>query len=154
MMCFRISGTNQTLRTGGSSGGNSGQDLYNLVNEIWGVGSGVVARAGGGIPNATPMTSPGPFNQVATVASNNDSVTMEPAVPGNYEWVDNAGASTLAIYSLQANAANANNAADVIVPHGSTAANADNVAITLATGHSTLFICFTAGVWKQIADWS
>jgi hypothetical protein len=126
-------------------------DMSKFFNMVLGAQSGVAAHAGGGIPLATPIGLG--FTSVDTVATIADSVMLPPAITSAVCWVFNGGAASLSIYNLQSNS-QTGGATDVIVPHGSATPNGGAVAITLAVGHGTVFVCMKPGVWKQIADFA
>lgn len=60
------------------------------------VADGVVARAGGGHANATPL--PGAINNVARVLTVADSVSLLQMVPGEMIWVINTGVQAAQVY--------------------------------------------------------
>lgn len=126
-------------------------DLNRFFNMTLGSQSGLVAKAGGGIPGATVANFG--FNSFTTVATAADSAMLPPATINGWCWIINGGANSMSIYNVQSNYNNGSTT-DVIVPHGSAAPNAGNAAITLATGHATLFICIGVGAWKQVADFA
>lgn len=128
-----------------------GTDLTKFFNLVLGSQSAITAGAGGGIPNAKPLSVG--FNEITTVGTAADSVMLPAAVVNSMVWILNSGALSTNIYNWQYNAA-ANGAADVAMPHGSVTPNASNAAIALASGHATLFICSSLGRWKQIADFA
>lgn len=128
-----------------------GTDMTKFFNMVIGSQSGLVAHAGGGIPAATVLNFG--FNTVGVVATTGDSVVLPPAIVNGWCWVINNGAATLNIYTLQSNSNNGS-VADVATPHGSVIPNAGNAAVTLATGHATLFVCIGLGAWKQVADFA
>lgn len=117
----------------------TGSELLQLINALFSVaGSGakITALAGGG------AGGPGlnyAINTVATVASNNDSVTLPPAVAGQRVVVNNDGASTLAVWG---------NGTDTIVAEGSTSGSAATHATQL-TGVCATYWCVSPGLWKQ-----
>jgi hypothetical protein len=122
--------------------------LTTLVNFLFGVTTGLVALAGGGQPGATGLAYG--YNEVDTVASNNDSVQLPPALPGTFCTIYAAGVDTLAIY---ANASpNQNNASvlDQMIAVNTNTKTAAASDITLTAGHTTSFMCTTAGLWKQM----
>ena len=127
------------------------QDLGKFFNMVLGAQSGVVAHPGGGIPLAAPLQYG--FNSVDTVATAADSVMLPPAIINGWVWVFSGGAASMNIYNTQANPQNGG-VTDVIVPHGAAAANGGAVAIALAVGHCSLFVCVTLGKWKQVADFA
>jgi hypothetical protein len=128
----------------------SGEDLRNFFNMILGARSGITALANGGIPGATQLYVG--WNEVDTVASDSDSCILPPAIVNAFVMVLNLGGHTLDIYNQQLNYQTG--LTDTITPHGSVTPNAGNAAVTLATGHCSLFFCSTLGSWKQVADFS
>jgi hypothetical protein len=121
--------------------------LTQLTQFTLGTINSLTALAGGGQPGATQLAYGD--NEVDTTASNNDSVQLPLALVGATCNIYNGGASTLAIY---ANAAtNSNNGAvlDQMVAVNTLTKTAAASSITLATAHTTSFICTTAGLWKQ-----
>lgn len=124
-----------------------GGDLKNLVDFIFSssVPTTRTALAGGGAPGAPTMSLY--FNRIDVVATNNDSAIINrPAVPGTSLYVDNMGASTLAIFPMQSNINNGN-AADQIIPHASVTPGAST---TQATGIVGFYFCDKLGFWKQM----
>ena len=123
------------------------EGLSQLAQFALGTVNSITALAGGGQPGAAALAYGD--NEVATVATNNDSVQLPLAIPGASCSIYNAGASTLAVY---ANAApNTNNAAvaDQMIAANTNTKTAANAAISVSSGHTTSFICTTAGLWKQ-----
>jgi hypothetical protein len=59
--------------------------------------TGIVARAGGLRPNATPLTAA--INNVTVSAASGDSVALPPAVGGQEVVVVNSGASAIQVYA-------------------------------------------------------
>jgi hypothetical protein len=126
-------------------------DMSKFFNMVLGAVAGVTAHAGGGIPLATPINLG--FTSVDTVATAADSVVLPPAIVSARCTIFNGGAASLSIYNLQSNS-QTGGASDAIIPHGSAVPNAGNVAITLAVGHGTTFVCMRPGYWKQVADFA
>lgn len=99
--------------------------------------SGLVALAGGGQPAVDGATQLDyGFNEVATVASNNDSVVLPPAVKGATCLVANDGASTLAVFPFLAT--------DTI--NGGVA----GASVTQATTKHAAYFCYATGKWSRI----
>lgn len=121
-----------------------GGELQTLASMLFGVKTGIVALAGGGLSAATPALIYG-FNSVDTVASSSDSVVLPPAIPGATAIVTNPSATTLAVFGLGSNPSN-NNTADVIAPSTS---NTTATSQTIATTKTADFYCFKIGVWKM-----
>lgn len=123
-----------------------GSDLMQLVNALFGVKTGIVAKAGGGQAGATQLT--GAINRVDTVVTNSDSVMLPLAIPGAAVKVYNNSANLLAIFGSPSNPNNAN-AGDTIAASGSNAQQPTATGITLATTLIAEFDCFVLGQWKQ-----
>lgn len=119
-----------------------GSDLQTQAKMLFQTVAGITALAGGGLTGA-PVLGLG-NNEVDTVATNNDSVALPPAVPGLTINVYNATGQTLAVF---ANGSNPNNAftADTIIPSTTNVAAASQ---TIATAKVAQFFCFKAGIWK------
>jgi len=122
-----------------------GQELTNLVNDLYSTASGIVAYPGGTLAAATPRLTSN-YNEVGTVATTNDSVVAPATIIGGEFIVNNNGANTLTIFAVTTNPGNGN-AADGISASGSTTTA---TSITLASGKVAIFSCFKAGVWKQM----
>lgn len=122
--------------------------LTRLANYTIGYQNSLTALAGGGQAGATPLATG--FNEVDTVATNNDSVMLPAAIPGSSVDIYNAGANTLAIY---ANVAQSNgSSADQMIAKSTNAKTGAAASITIASGHSTVFVCTTLGLFKQLYD--
>jgi hypothetical protein len=117
------------------------------------VTNGIVALAGGALTAATPVLSTG-FNEVLTVVTANDSVVLPPAIMGASCLVHDmqATTATMKIYA-GANPFN-NNVVDGIIAHGAVVVTAGSTGVTLALGHTSLFVCTTQGQWKQVGDFA
>ena len=126
------------------------QDLTKLANYTIGANTGVTAQAGGAQAGSPVMQYS--FNDVTVIASANDSVQLPPALPGAYVVVNAQGANTLRIYAGIAPNVQNGNVVDQIIAHGSTALTANGTAITIASGHTSDFVCTTIGQWKQQSD--
>jgi hypothetical protein len=124
-----------------------GGELQQQANLLFSAQTGIVAAAGGGQANATPLTSA--LNRVDTIATNSDSVMLPPAVPGQQVTVKNNTANTLAIFGQVSNALNANSVGDTIATSQSNTQQPTATGITLATTLTARFICFTAGQWQE-----
>jgi hypothetical protein len=127
-------------------------DLTKLANYTLGTTSGITALAGGGQTGATLLGIG--YNEVDTVATNDDSVMLPPAIPGSFCFVNNAGANTLYIYANTSNPSNVSATtgaaiADQMIATNTNAKTAATGDISLASGHCTLFVCTTIGLWKQ-----
>lgn len=119
-----------------------GGELQTLAQLLFGSKNGVVALAGGGATGAPQINAT--FTQVATVASDNDSVVAPQALPGTTFYIDNAGGHTLAVFGLPTNPATG--VADTISARGGVTFAAS---VTQATGVPAQYICTVAGQWKQ-----
>ena len=129
-----------------------GGDMTKFYGYNLGAQGGLTALAGGAVASATQL-NPG-LNRVTTVASSNDSTVLPPAVPGTIVWIKNYGSNTMRIYANQANASNpdsnGNAQADNMVASNATSTTASSSAITLASGHQSIFACTTLGLFDQI----
>ena len=92
------------------------------------------------------------YSEVTVIASTNDSVQLPPAIPGAYVLVNASGANTLRIYAGAAPNISNGSALDQIVAHGTVALTANGTAVTIASGHTSDFVCTTPGRWKQQSD--
>jgi hypothetical protein len=140
-----------SLQTGRGSGLIDATEMSKFFNMVLGCANGIVAHAGGGTAAATPLSLG--FNEVDVCATAADSVQLPPAILNAWCWVYNGGAASMNIFSLQSNAQN-NSVTDVTIPHGVVTPNAGTAAVALAVGHTSLFVCMTVGVWKQVADFA
>jgi hypothetical protein len=140
-----------SLQTGRGASLIDSTELSKFFNMVLGCKSGIVAHAGGGQSAATPLSLG--FNEVDTCATAADSVQLPPAILNAWCWVYNGGAASLSIYSLGSNWQNGS-VTDVTIPHGVVPPNAGTAAVTLAVGHTSLFVCMMLGVWKQFADFA
>lgn len=123
-----------------------GGELLEMANQLFSTKAGLTALAGGGQAGATPL--PAAINEVAVVAADNDSAMLPLAVPGAWCFVINDGAHSLQVFG---NPANPNNggAGDTIAPYNSVVQNATAVGVAQVTVKAALYVCFTAGKWKQ-----
>lgn len=103
--------------------------------------SGLTAHAGGGQASATQLTEY--VNEVAVVATANDSVMLPASVPGTLISVINDGAASLQVFGQPG---------DTIAAHGSSAQSASATGVPLAAAGASIFLCFGPGVWKQITS--
>jgi hypothetical protein len=140
-----------SLQTGRGSGLIDATEMSKFFNMVLGCVNGIVAHAGGGVAAATPLNLG--FNEVDVCATAADSVVLPPAIINAWSWVYNGGAASMNVFNLQSNSQN-NSLTDVIIPHGVTTPNAGTAAVALAAGHTSLFVCMTVGVWKQVADFA
>jgi hypothetical protein len=140
-----------SLTTGRGASLIDSAEMSKFFDMVLGCRYGIVAHAGGGQAAATPLSLG--FNEVDTVATAADSVQLPPAILNAWCWVYNGGAASLSIYSLGSNWQNGS-ATDVTIPHGVVTPNAGTAAVTLAVGHTSMFMCMTLGVWKQFADFA
>jgi hypothetical protein len=91
---------------------------------------GLVAHAGGGQANGTPLTTM--LNRVATVATTGDSVLLPVSKPGMVVTVLNGAGNSMNVFPATGEAINALGA---------------NAAFAAATLTVTIFYCLTAGQW-------
>lgn len=125
-----------------------GGECLALANLSLSSKSGLVAFAGGGQTNATPMTAA--INEFATVASANDSGMLPIGLPGLTVNVINDGAQSLQVYGV---ALNPNTGVgDTIAAHGSVNQTATATGVAVASGGAATFYCFAPGKWKQTLD--
>lgn len=122
----------------------TGAQLALFANTAISAKAGIVALAGGTLTANTPVLNQ-TFNSVDTVATNNDSVALPPAIPGRFISIANMGAATLAIFAQTSNFSNSG-AADQIVLQTSTALIAST---TQATGVKADYFCAKIGVWQR-----
>jgi hypothetical protein len=99
----------------------------------------LVAHAGGGQPNALLLLNM--INRIGTVASANDSVRLQPAVPGENVVVMNGGAGN------SMNVFPSSQAQGGIVGGDAINALGANNAFAMAQGAISIFYCWTAGQW-------
>lgn len=123
-----------------------GGELQQLAQSLFSVKTGIVAHAGGGQANATPLTAA--LNRVDTVASASDSVMLPPAIPGARVQVKNNTATLLAIFGVPANANN-DGAGDTIATSQSNTQQPTATGITLATTLTARFDCYVLGQWQE-----
>lgn len=108
-----------------------GNDLNTqLAKPNWQSVSGIVAAAGGGQANATPLFHG--VNEVNTVATAADSVLLPAAVPGKIVVARNATATSMQVFGRGTDTINA-------------AAAATGIAV--AANKSILFFCTQTGIW-------
>jgi hypothetical protein len=123
-----------------------GGDLASMASSLFSTKTSLTALAGGGQAGATPL--PATLNEVDTVVTNNDSVVLPLALPGQQIFVYNASAQTLAVYGQASNPSNGN-AGDTIAAANSTAQQPTATGVTQATATLALYVCVTLGQWKQ-----
>lgn len=123
-----------------------GQLLNQLVGDILSASSGIVALAGGGQVGATPVFPA--FTEVDTVVTNNDSVMLPPALPGQTCIIYNATAQILTVFGQVSNASNAG-AGDTIASASSTAQQPTATGVTQAATLMAIYVCMKLGQWKQ-----
>jgi len=115
----------------------SGNHINGFNNLLTGTATNLTATAGGTAANSLQLSSA--FNEVATVASVDDSVTLPPAKSGlRVTITNNAAANRLKIWA---------NGSDVI----GGGAGAASVTINGAGNLASLFVAVKDGVWRQIA---
>lgn len=105
----------------------------------------VTALPGGGAAGAPVLSLA--YNRVSVVATDNDSVVLPLAIPGNEVIVDNDGVSTLAVFASTSNPDNSGTA-DKIVAQSSLISGGGAASVTQATGISTSYFCTKLGFWK------
>lgn len=120
--------------------------LTQLVNDLYAAKSGIVAFAGGGQVNATPLGQT--FNEVDTVATAADSVQLPAALVGSTVVVYNATAVALQVFGSSSNPSNGG-VGDTIAPNTATAQAATAVGVSQAAVKVAIYICFQPGQWKQ-----
>lgn len=140
-----------SYQAGRGSGLIDSTEMNKFFNMVLGARNGIVAHAGGGVAAATPLSLG--FNSVDTVATAADSLLLPPAIMNAWCWIVNNGAASTSIYNLQSNGQNGG-ATDSVILHGATTIVTGSTAVTLASGHSSLFVCMSLGFWKQIADFA
>lgn len=124
-----------------------GSDLLTLVNLEMKPVKGLTALAGGGQTGATLLT--GAINEVATVASGNDSVMLPLAIPGVTVWVINdSSANSMQVFGQPSNPANGG-AGDTIAPANSVTQAATGTGVGHAATNLGVYVCFALGKWKQ-----
>lgn len=123
-----------------------GQDCFTLARMLVGAVSGIVALAGGGA-NGTSVSYG--MTSVDTVANAGDSIQLAPALPGGWCVVYNNGMNSMQVFGQQANQ-DGSVAGDQLVPNNSLTPAAIGTGIAQASGVVAIYICFTAGVWKQM----
>ena len=130
-----------------------GGELKQLANMFFNYTTGITALAGGGQAGATQLNQG--LNRVDTCATNDDSVMLPFAIPGNQCVVYNNTSSTLSIYGQVANPQNPTTASpqgigDTIAASTSNTQQATATGITLATAKTAIFYCFVLGQWKEV----
>ena len=104
-----------------------------------------MALAGGGQAGATLLVAA--LNRVDTVASGSDSVMLPQAIPGRQVTVYNNSANTLAVFGIPDNPVTG--AGDTIAARNSNTQQPTATGITIATTLASVFMCYTAGQWKE-----
>lgn len=114
---------------------------------------GLTAHAGGGQANALQLNAW--VNEVAVVATANDSVMLPPGFAGARITVINDGGASMQVFGYLP----AQGAGDTIAPHGSATQAATGTGVAQAAGTIADYICFsgeagntnntTAALWKQ-----
>jgi hypothetical protein len=111
--------------------GQPGPITQNNLIALLSTQDGLVAHAGGGQANATPILSRAA--RFATCATLNDSSLLPAAVAGLVIKVNNGGAANMAVFPQ--------NNGDIIN------ALAVNTAIAVNAGATLTFTCYTTGKW-------
>jgi len=119
--------------------------LKQLVDMLFSSEHGIVAAAGGGQADATPLTAR--FNYVSTVETAEDSVQLPVAVPGLSIVVVNGSAETMAVFGSPSNPNTG--VGDTIAAANSNTQQDSDVGVTQATTVMGIYVCTTAGQWKQ-----
>ncbi len=123
-----------------------GADLQMLAKLDFGSANGIVAHAGGGQANATPLTAT--YNEVTTCATDTDSVMLPPAIPGTAVWIINNTGHTVTVFGVPSNVQNGN-AGDTIATAVSNTQAATATGVTQLTTIPATYVCTTLGQWKQ-----
>lgn len=101
--------------------------------DLFSAADGLVAHAGGGQANGTPITTQmARFVTVATIA---DSGTLPVSIPGMSYTVSNAAANSMNVFPATGEQINALGA---------------NAAFALAGGKTAEFVCMKAGQWHAL----
>ena len=122
----------------------TGKDMTALVRQLFSYQNTLTALSGGGNTGAVvPVNSA--INEVATVATTGDSVQLPVGLPGATVVVINDGANSLNVFPYPLNPNTGTS--DSIAPHSTT------VPVTTGSAQASaavgIYICFSAGVWKQ-----
>lgn len=99
---------------------------------------GIVAFAGGGQTNAVPLISV--LNNVVTVASASDSVSLPKSYSGFQVFIQNSGANSVRIFANPSSS----------LPSGvqdTINGTAGATGILIAAGKTAILSCFTTGAW-------
>jgi hypothetical protein len=123
-----------------------GGDCLQLAKQVNGYSNGIVALPGGASAGASPVLGLG-WNEVDTVATNDDSVVLPPALPGAFVGLFNNGANTLTVFANTSNPNN-NDVADLIAS-SSQLNSAAGASITVASPKVALLVCMKIGLWKE-----
>lgn len=123
-----------------------GSALALMVQQIFSITTGITAKAGGGV-SGTQLTAYN--NEVNTVAADNDSVVLPPAIPGSTVWINNNSAHSLQVFGNQSNQSNGG-VADTIAAHSTQAQAAAATGVAQASALGALYKCTTLGQWKQL----
>lgn len=123
-----------------------GQLLNQLSADLFSTSSGVTALAGGGQVGATPVFPA--FTEVDTVVTNNDSVMLPPALPGQTCVIYNATAQIMSVYGQVSNVSNAG-AGDTIASASTTVQQPTATGVTQAASTMCMYVCMKLGQWKQ-----
>ncbi len=124
----------------------TGDQLKIVGSAVFSSRSGIIAHAGGGQANATPLTAG--MNTVETVATAADSVMLPLAIPGATCYIANATANSMQVFG---NPSNPNNGGvgDTIAIQGSNTQVATGTGVAQASGVLTVYKCLKMGQWKQ-----
>jgi hypothetical protein len=113
----------------------SGQHFNEVQGFLFSFQSGMIAKAGGGRPTATTISSAN--NQFSVVATAADSCVLPAAKAGLEVFIQNDGAASLQVFG---------NGSDTI--NGTAGATG----VALANGASALYKCIFTGQWKRFVS--
>ena len=126
-----------------------GGELLQLANLSVSAKSGITALAGGGqtIASGNANVCSAYINEVATVATANDSLILPIGIPGTEVTIINDGAASAQVYGQPTNATTG--VGETIAPHNSVTQAATATGVALPSGNTGVFSCFSPGKWKQ-----
>lgn len=118
-------------------------ELYLQAQILFSAQIGIIATPGGGqITSGVLAQQLGVgLSRIDTCATNNDSVVLPPAIPGQQCTVYNNTAQTLAVFGQ---------VGDTIAANNSNTQQPTGTGVTQATAVCNFYRCFVAGQWKQI----
>ncbi len=117
----------------------AGSDFMFVVNSLFSLATGIIARAGGGQTNATVLNAA--VNVVTTVANAADSVMLPPSIVGLEITIINHGANSLQVFAQPT---------ETIAASTATAQTASATGIALASGRIATYRAIADGQWKQM----